>query len=319
MPLLLPGMAAARCASRRGVSQRQLAVASALAHALPGLTVNPRPPAIVSQGRRWRPDITVAQLHLLIEYDGVYYHRGREDHDAQKSAALRAAGWTVVRMREEPLPVLHPHDMRVPILSPAAAQEMVSALLAHLRDVLDADALRTFDEAGARAVTAPRAAWRWQAPPARFRRGLDSLAAFSTREGHACPPSEHQESGFPLGRWVLAQRRLHRNGKLPVAQADLLSALPGWVWDWREDKWAQFLTALRDFAAREGHLRVPQGHRERSYPLGQKVAATRMLHNNGKLARERVRQLEQLPGWVWRGGPPERRLNTPAGHRTAAN
>jgi hypothetical protein len=127
------------------------------------------------------------------------------------------------------------------------------------------------------------------------------------------PPSEHQESGFPLGRWVLAQRRLHRDGKLPVAQADLLSALPGWVWDWREDRWAQFLTALRDFAAREGHLRVPQSHHERGYPLGQKVAATRMLHNNGKLARERVRQLEQLPGWAWYGGPPERRLNTPAG------
>jgi hypothetical protein len=67
---------------------------------------------------------------------------------------------------------------------------------------------------------------------------------------------------------------------------------------------AQFLTALRDFAAGEGHLRVPQSHRERSYPLGQKVAATRMLDSNGKPARERVQQLEQLPGWVWRGGPP---------------
>ncbi|HEX6525941.1 MAG TPA: helicase associated domain-containing protein [Streptosporangiaceae bacterium] len=133
---------------------------------------------------------------------------------------------------------------------------------------------------------------------------LDSLAAFITREGHACPPSKHRESGFPLGRWVLAQRRLHRSGKLPVTEADLLNALPGWVWDWREGRWAQFLTALRDFAAREGHLRVPQSHRERSYPLGQKVTATRMLYSNGKLARERVQQLEQLPGWVWRGGPP---------------
>jgi hypothetical protein len=286
-----------------GVSQQQLAVASALAHALPGLTVNPWPPAIVSEGRRWRPDITVARLRLLIEYDGVYYHQGREGHDAQKSGALRAAGWTVVRMREEPLPLLHPHDMQVPILAPAAAQELVSALLAHLRDVLDPDTLRTFDEASACAATARTDAWRWEAPPARFRRGLDSLAGFIMREGHACPPSEHQESGFPLGRWVLAQRRLHRSGRLAVAQADLLNALPGWVWDWREDRWAQFLTALRDFAAREGHLRVPQSHRDRSYTLGQKVAATRMLHNTGKLARERVLQLEQLPGWVWRGGP----------------
>jgi hypothetical protein len=283
----------------RGVSQRQLAVASALAHALPGLSVDPRPPAITSQGRRWRPDITVAELHLLIEYDGVYYHRGREDHDTQKSAALRAAGWTVIRMRETPLPGLHPHDMPVPIRNAAAADELVSALLEHLRRVLDADARRILDEACARAVTARGSPWRWQAPPARFSRGLDSLAAFTAREGHACPPSEHQESGFPLGRWVLAQRRLHRSGKLPVAQADLLGAIPGWAWDWSEDRWTQFLTALRAFAATEGHLRVPQSHREGGYRLGQKVATTRWLHSEGRLAQERVEQLEQLPGWVW--------------------
>jgi hypothetical protein len=124
---------------------------------------------------------------------------------------------------------------------------------------------------------------------------------------------EHQEGGFPLGRWVLAQRRLHRSGKLPLAQEDLLSAMPGGVWDWREDRWAQFLPALGDFAAREGHLRVPQGYREGSYRLGEKVAATRWQHKEGGLAAERVRQLEQLPGWVWRGGP-ERRQNATDGH-----
>lgn len=300
----------------RGLSQRQLAVASALAHAVPGLTVDPRPPAIVSQGRRWRPDITVAELHLLIEYDGVYYHQSRQVYDAQKSAALRAAGWTVVRMREMPLPVLHPHDMPVPVLSPAAADELVNALLAHLRTILHGAALRILDEARARATPARCSPWRWQAPPARFSRGLDSLALFIAREGHACPLSEHQESGFPLGRWVLAQRRLRSNGKLPVTQADLLSAPPGWVWDWREGRWAQFMITLGTFAAREGHLRVPQGHREGGYRLGQKVAATRAMHRNGRLALERIRQLEQLPGWMWHGGP-ERRQNTSDNHRTA--
>jgi hypothetical protein len=93
--------------------------------------------------------------------------------------------------------------------------------------------------------------------------------------------------------------------------------MPGWVWDWREDRWAQFLTALRAFAAREGHLHVPQGHREGGYRLGQKVAATRGLYSYGRLAPERVEQLEQLPGWLWRSGPPERSLNRRSdGHRT---
>jgi hypothetical protein len=127
---------------------------------------------------------------------------------------------------------------------------------------------------------------------------VDGLAGFIAQAGNACSPIEHQESGFPLGWWVLAQRRLHRSGKLPVIEAELLSAMPGWVWDWREDRWAQFLTAPRVFAARQGHLRAPQSHREGGYRLGQKGAATLGLNSYGRLARERVQQLQQLPGWL---------------------
>ncbi|MGK5111666.1 zinc-ribbon domain-containing protein [Geodermatophilus sp. CPCC 205506] len=283
----------------RQISQRQLAVASALAHALPGLRVDPRPEAIVTAGGRWRPDITVTELRLVLEYDGVFYHRDRGQHDARKSAELRFAGWTVVRMREHPLPPLGPDDLPVPVRPAAAADELVALLLAHLRAVLPPAARNLLDAALDRAAAAPAQPWQWQAPPGRFHTGLDLLAAFAAREGHACPTSEYEEDGFPLGRWLMAQRRLCRAGKLPQAQADLLAGVPGWIWDYQADRWGQFEEALLSYIAREGTARLPGVHVENGYPLGRKIATLRVQHRRGDLSRERAEQLESLPGWTW--------------------
>lgn len=97
----------------------------------------------------------------------------------------------------------------------------------------------------------------------------------------------------------MRQRRLHRAGKLPRDQVDRLTALPGWVWDYQADRWAQFEDALRSYVAREGDALVPQVPIENGYRLGQKVANLRVQHRRGKLSRERTQQLEQLPGWTW--------------------
>jgi hypothetical protein len=91
--------------------------------------------------------------------------------------------------------------------------------------------------------------------PAPFSRGVDGLAGFIAQAGNACSPIEHQESGFPLGWWVLAQRRLHRSGKLPVIEAELLSAMPGWVWDWRENQRHAACSSTR-VSATGGQLRT---------------------------------------------------------------
>ncbi|MET9041168.1 helicase associated domain-containing protein [Streptomyces mirabilis] len=83
--------------------------------------------------------------------------------------------------------------------------------------------------------------WQWTAPPPRFQEGLAALEAFVAREGHALPLSEHMEGSFPLGRWVMQQRRLYQAGKLPDLRRRLLSAQPRWAWDWRASRWDVFL------------------------------------------------------------------------------
>jgi hypothetical protein len=65
--------------------------------------------------RAWRCDLVLRRERIIVEYDGMYYHRGRAKHqrDRRKTADLEAAGWQVLRIRERPLRKLAPHDVTV--------------------------------------------------------------------------------------------------------------------------------------------------------------------------------------------------------------
>lgn len=59
-----------------------------------------------THGVRWLVDITsvtAAGLKIAIEYDGAYWHADKVAIDTAKSLDLLAAGWLVVRLREDPL------------------------------------------------------------------------------------------------------------------------------------------------------------------------------------------------------------------------
>lgn len=70
------------------------------------------------------------------------------------------------------------------------------------------------------------------------------------------------------------------------------------------------ITAINQFAAREGHCRIPAAHIEHvgedALPLGSWVGYLRQRRRKGLLAAERIQKLEQIPGWQWgplRPGP----------------
>jgi hypothetical protein len=65
--------------------------------------VNNYPPIPVPGRRLVRADIVIPDLHLVVEYDGVRFHAELEQRDRAQTAALEAAGWTVLRVREIPL------------------------------------------------------------------------------------------------------------------------------------------------------------------------------------------------------------------------
>ncbi|MFE4453073.1 Helicase associated domain protein [Streptomyces sp. NPDC056796] len=70
------------------------------------------------------------------------------------------------------------------------------------------------------------------------------------------------------------------------------------VIDTERQDWARGWAALKKFTSREAHARVPYGHREGAYPLGQWVAEQRRVFGAGGMVGQRARRLEEL-GMVW--------------------
>ena len=76
------------------------------------------------------------------------------------------------------------------------------------------------------------------------------------------------------------------------------------------DRWETNFGALRQFATREGHARVPASHVElyegRNIPLGAWVGYMRQRNRTGILSPERVQRLQSVQGWTFgplRPGP----------------
>jgi hypothetical protein len=81
----------------------------------------------------------------------------------------------------------------------------------------------------------------------------------------------------------------------PVMVADWVSFN---VIDTEKQDWARGWAALKKFTERELHARVPYGHKEGAYPLGQWVAEQRRAYGAGQMTGQRAQRLEKL-GMVW--------------------
>jgi hypothetical protein len=105
------GVGCPRC-SIIGISERQVRLEFELAAA--GLPVEHGYPPITVKGRRpIRADIAMPSIRVVVEYDGSYYHANKIRADCAQTAALESVGWTVFRVREEPLPGLGGHEIFV--------------------------------------------------------------------------------------------------------------------------------------------------------------------------------------------------------------
>lgn len=149
--------------------------------------------------------------------------------------------------------------------------------------------------------------WAWDAQDASWQRRFAALQQFATREGHANVPKTHVErfdgEDLKLGSWVTGQRNGRTSGKLTTERVILLNSIPGWVWNTAEAAWHAKYAALKQFEAREGHLKVPKTHVERlngeALGLGAWVGQQRLLCKSGKLLPERKALLIALPNWFW--------------------
>ncbi|MGO9747678.1 MAG: Helicase associated domain protein [Mycobacterium sp.] len=137
--------------------------------------------------------------------------------------------------------------------------------------------------------------WNWDLRADMWQRKFNLLREFQRREGHALVPQGHVEDRVKLGAWVQEQRT--NRAKLSKERRKLLESVPGWTWDPHGESWERGFAALTQFANREGHARVPQGHMESGLNLGGWV--TEQRSNRQKMCDKRRARLESVRGWSW--------------------
>lgn len=155
--------------------------------------------------------------------------------------------------------------------------------------------------------------WSWAPLPAEDLAMVDALRQFVEFEKHAAVPARHVEDGLELGRWVWDVRRRKLTGTLHPSLADelwLVGESPWrggsptrFAWEKTETQWRLAYTALRTFAAREGHCSPAASHTEELHDgpvrVGQWVALQRHLQGKGELDERRAAALQRLAGWSW--------------------
>ena len=114
-----------------------------------------------------------------------------------------------------------------------------------------------------------------------------------------CCESYKSRCGYSIG-WTLidirTRRRFLHNPENVVKRERWLESLPGWYWNFHDDRWECFVAKLQDFVADHGHAEVPC-----RTELGKVVHSVR----NGQMISghkdEHIRKafLESLPGWIW--------------------
>lgn len=272
---------------------------------------------VVVDGQVLHVDLLLESQRVVVELDGRYFHDGRDEQDTGKGDRLRGAGWHVIRVREEPLELTHPDDVRVP--DDAPVKVVADAVIRRLRDLGHlgadvADAYLTEQEPRRLAeaigeVRRLRPGKRVRLPGTpkgpsrvdRWERRYELLCDFVARERHAGVPAEHVEDGVELGAWVGVQRSRQRRGGLDADRAARLRVLPGWSWDPVADEWEDGFAHLLAFLGRERHLNVPTHHIEADgYPLGSWVRSHRRRGGGRRtMTAAQRRRLTAVPGWTF--------------------
>lgn len=140
--------------------------------------------------------------------------------------------------------------------------------------------------------------WVWVIVSEEWDLGFRYLKEFATQEGHCQVLGDYRTGdGYRLGQWVSVQRAKKKS--LSPERKELLESMSGWVWSVFSKQRELGFRHLTEFAAREGHCKVPALFvTTEGYRLGLWVSNQRAQMDAMSLERKAL--LDALPGWLWR-------------------
>ena len=137
------------------------------------------------------------------------------------------------------------------------------------------------------------------ASPTLWLTGLAHAKAYRKAHGHLAVPQDWRtKDNYSLGKWITNRRQEAAAGKLDPDRHAALSRL-GMMWAPHQAQWEKGLRAAAAYAARFGHLDVPQTFStSTAFSLGRWLTSRRLECRKGRLAPEKVAALEAL-GILW--------------------
>jgi hypothetical protein len=104
------------------------------------------------------------------------------------------------------------------------------------------------------------------------------------------------------GQWQSQQRYLYNKGKLSKERIAELEEISGWEWGterentytWEEQKTTWIMQYNKEQKAPSSHSKDPDAKR-----AGKWQSHQRDYYKNGILTKERIKELEAIPGWTW--------------------
>jgi hypothetical protein len=131
-----------------------------------------------------------------------------------------------------------------------------------------------------------------------WQRSLDALRDYKEKHGDCAVPARWPEDR-KLAQWVVNQRSLKKQGRLPRERIEALDRV-GFLWSGGQRRasaldrrWEDMLGRLAAFAKHHGHSGVPLGWRD-DPALGAWVSRQRHERRRGTLRPERVKRLQSL-------------------------
>lgn len=105
-------------------------------------------------------------------------------------------------------------------------------------------------------------------------------------------------NGEELWTYIQNIRGHYREGKLSTEETREFELLPGWTWNSKFQEWTELFEALSDFVEQYGRLPV-KDERHKDMGIGRFALRQRRYFAKGELSEEKIKLLEQLPGWSW--------------------
>ena len=135
--------------------------------------------------------------------------------------------------------------------------------------------------------------WAWDGKEAVWQENYQKTVRLHEETGdyHA-----NRSEDRALSQWQSVQREYYKKGLLVPHRVKLLSEIPGWAWDQKEDAWQDSYQKTVSLHKETGNYFVS---RDKDLALYRWQIKQRAHYKKGQLAQDRVQLLNEIPGWTW--------------------